>query len=53
MYRLVIESPLGPLTLRGTEAALKAVGFGWEEGEEGPATVLERAAAELEAKYAP
>ena len=49
---MLMESPLGALTLRGTEAALTAVEFGRREGEERPSPVLEQAAAELAAYFA-
>ena len=46
-------SPLGPLTLSGTEGALTGIAFGViREGEERPSPVLEQAARELEKYFA-
>jgi len=48
MYRMMIESPVGPLTLFGTEAALTGIAFGGrQDGVDVPAPVLELAAREL------
>ena len=52
-YWMTAGSPLGPLTLSGTEGALTGIAFGViREGEERPSPVLEQAARELEKYFA-
>lgn len=52
-YWMTAGSPLGPLTLSGTEGALTGIAFGViREGEERPSPVLEQAARELEEYFA-
>mgnify|MGYP002508039008 FL=1 len=47
MYQLLLQSPVGPLTLSGTEAAVTGLSFGGAP-EAGPACpLLEAAAGEL------
>lgn len=48
MYQILLHSPIGQLTLSGTEAALTALDFGDRRGEgDRPSPLLERAAREL------
>lgn len=48
MYQLLVQSPVGQLTLSGTEAAVTALAFGDERTEgDRPCPLLERAAGEL------
>lgn len=48
-YRLLVQSPIGPLTLFGTESALVKLVFGdAREGPDAPSPVLRQAARELE-----
>ena len=52
MYQLLYQSPLGPLTLSGTEAAVTALSFGAVPGaEDGACPLLEEAARELEDSF--
>lgn len=53
MYQLMIHSPIGPLTLIGTEEALTELRFGiTQDGADCPSPLLERAAQELEEYFA-
>lgn len=48
-YCLLVQSPIGPLTLFGTESALVKLAFGdVREGADAPSPVLRQAARELE-----
>ena len=50
---MVVQSPLGPLTLSAAEAALTGVAFGDRlDGADAPSPVLEQAARELEEYFA-
>ena len=51
MYQYVVQSPVGPLTLEGTETALLALRFG-ALGQGGAAPVLELAARQLAEYFA-
>ena len=53
LHRMLVRSPVGPLTLLGTENALTRIifGDGWRDAE-GPVPVLEQAARELEEYFA-
>ena len=53
MYQMLIQSPVGPLTLTGTDRALARVAFGdVREGMDAPSPVLEQTARELEEYFA-
>ncbi len=52
MYRRVVQSPIGPLALTGTEQALTGIAFGGGDGGGDSAPVLEQAARELEEYFA-
>lgn len=53
MYQRLIQSPIGPLTLRGKAGALTALGFGDAREGDGPSSpLLERAARELAEYFA-
>lgn len=53
MYQLLMQSPVGPLTLSGTEEVLTGIIFGDKrEGEDAPFPALEQAARELEEYFA-
>ena len=52
MYQLLIQSPVGPLTLSGDAAALTAVSFGDALTESNSSPLLEQAARELEEYFA-
>lgn len=48
MYRMMVQSPLGPLTLTAVENALTGIAFGdLRDGADVPSPVLEQAAQEL------
>ena len=52
MYQLLFQSPLGPLTLSGTEEAVTALSFGALPGAgDGACPLLEEAARELDAYF--
>ena len=53
LHRMLFRSPVGPLTLLGTEEALTRIIFGnaWKDAE-GPVPVLEQAVRELEEYFA-
>lgn len=53
MARVLIQSPLGPLTLTAAEDALTGIAFGdVRDGPDSPSPLLERAAGELAAYFA-
>lgn len=53
MYQILIQSPVGPLTLTGTEEVLTKITFGdVRKGEDAPSPVLAQAAQELEEYFA-
>ena len=52
-YQTLVQSPVGPLTLTGTEEALTGITFGdRRDGEDAPSPMLEQAARELEEYFA-
>lgn len=53
MYRMLMDSPVGPLTLTASEDALTGIDFGdTRDGADAPSPLLERAAGEMAAYFA-
>lgn len=53
MYRMLMNSPVGPLTLTAAGDALTGIDFGdTRDGADGPSPLLEQAAGELAAYFA-